>query len=70
MSQPVNGRGSFKYSNGSGRFKHSDDGEYDGEWRGGKMHGWGKCVFGGSLQGCTYKGKCIEDQRRGRGKYV
>ena len=57
MSKPVNGHGRFKFSNG----------EYDGEWRGGKMHGRGKYVY---PDGCTYEGDWSEDKKNGRGKYV
>jgi len=57
MPKPVNGSCRYKFI----------DGEYDGEWRGGKMHGRGKYVW---ANGDIYEGDFREDKFHGRGKGV
>ena len=69
VSQPAPARPTFMSQpiNGSGRFKYSDGSEYDGEWKGGMQHGRGKSVF---ASGDTYEGDWIEGNMHGRGKMV
>ena len=52
---------------GTGTMLYEDGGRcYDGDWRHGRWHGFGRAVFG---NGDIYEGDFRYDQRHGRGKY-
>jgi hypothetical protein len=52
---------------GSGRMLYQEDKRtYDGEWRHGRWHGYGRATF---ANGDTYNGEYRFDQRHGRGRY-
>lgn len=52
---------------GSGRMVYEDDGRtFDGNWRHGRWHGWGKSTFS---NGDVYQGSYQYDKRHGKGKY-
>lgn len=52
---------------GSGRMVYAEDKRtYDGEWRHGRWHGFGRATF---ANGDCYAGEYRFDQRHGRGKY-
>jgi hypothetical protein len=52
---------------GSGKMIYEDDGRtYDGDWRHGRWHGWGRATFS---NGDAFEGFYKYDQRHGHGKY-
>ena len=52
---------------GTGRMKYeNEDRIYEGEWRHGRWHGYGRATF---ANGDSYEGEYRFDQRHGRGKY-
>jgi hypothetical protein len=52
---------------GLGRMVYEDDGRtYEGDWRHGRWHGFGKATFANAD---SYEGEYRFDQRHGRGKY-
>jgi hypothetical protein len=52
---------------GPGRMIYQEDRRtYDGEWRHGRWHGYGRATF---ANGDTYEGEYRFDQRHGRGRY-
>lgn len=58
---------STRMPHGSGRMLyHEDQRTYDGEWRHGRWHGFGRATF---ANGDHYEGEYRFDQRHGRGRY-
>lgn len=52
---------------GAGRMLYQEDNRtYDGEWRHGRWHGFGRATF---ANGDSYEGEYRFDQRHGRGRY-